>query len=353
MKRMLMWAVSGLGIVAVIGYSITSTRVGSAASPSVAPAMVASDVVAAGPGRVEAVSEEIRVAAQLGGRLERVLVEEGDAVVAGQPLAILEHADYTARAASADAEVRLRDAEARRVRNGAREQERRDAAAAEREADAVLANTRADVERRRGLFAQRVISREEMEHADEQLNVAAARLDSARERRSLVDAAAREEDQTRADAALALARAQLVEARAMLEKTVVRAPISGTVLRKHRKAGETVSTQFDSPIVTMADRSTLRVRVDVDEMDVAKVRVGQCAYVTADAYGDRRFIGRVVRVSQLLGKKNVRTDEPTERVDTKILETLIDLDPRPELPLGLRVQAFIQRGTRTGNHCAG
>ena len=48
-----------------------------------------------------------------------------------------------------------------------------------------------------------------------------------------------------------------------------------------------------------------------------------------------------MRVGQLLGKKNVRTDEPAERVDTKVLETLIELEPGRALPLGLRVDAFI------------
>ncbi len=113
------------------------------------------------------------------------------------------------------------------------------------------------------------------------------------------------------------------------------------MFRKFRRAGESVSTQFDAPIVTLADRSTVRVRVDVDEADVAHVRVGQRAYVTADAFGSRRFDGRVVRVGQMLGKKNVRTDEPTERVDTKILETLVELDDGKELPLGLRVQTYV------------
>jgi HlyD family secretion protein len=79
----------------------------------------------------------------------------------------------------------------------------------------------------------------------------------------------------------------------------------------------------------------------VDEADVARLRDGQAAYVTADAFGQRRFTGRVVRVGQVLGRKNVRTDEPTERVDTKVLETLIELVDGHELPLGLRVQAFI------------
>ena len=100
-------------------------------------------------------------------------------------------------------------------------------------------------------------------------------------------------------------------------------------------------TEFDSPIVTIADRSALRVRVDVDEADVSKIAVGQEAYVTADAFDGIKFRGRVVRVGQLLGKKNIRTDEPAERVDTKILEVLVQLDDGHELPLGLRVQAFI------------
>ena len=64
--------------------------------------------------------------------------------------------------------------------------------------------------------------------------------------------------------------------------------------------------------------------------------------MTADAFGGRRFTGTVVRIGQVLGKKNVRTDEPTERVDTKVLETLIELQDGHELPLGLRVQAFVK-----------
>ena len=48
-----------------------------------------------------------------------------------------------------------------------------------------------------------------------------------------------------------------------------------------------------------------------------------------------------MRIGQELGRKNVRTDEPTERVDNKILETLVELDAGVELPVGLRVSAFI------------
>jgi multidrug resistance efflux pump len=339
MKRATMFTVAGLMVIAAINYGLLAAR--HQPAPAAASPSEHRGAVVAGPGRVEALSEEIRVSSQVGGRLQAVLVDENDRVAAGQVMAVIENADYRARVASAEASLKLREAEALRTHNGAREQERQDAAAALREAEAVLANANLDMARRRDLFQQVVISRAELDDAEKQLNVAQARVDSAGERLSLVDAGSREEDLARADADVALARAALDEARAMLEKTFVRAPIDGVVLRRHHRAGESVSTQFDSPIVTLADRSRVRVRVDVDEADVARLREGQSAYVTADAFGDRRFAGRIVRVGQLLGRKNVRTDEPTERVDTKILETLIELTDGGDLPLGLRVQAFI------------
>jgi len=79
----------------------------------------------------------------------------------------------------------------------------------------------------------------------------------------------------------------------------------------------------------------------MDETDIARVQVGQRAYVTADAFDGRKFWGRVTRIGGELGRKNVRTDEPTERVDTKILETLVQFDDGRELPAGLRVDSFI------------
>ena len=298
--------------------------------------------IIAAPGVVEPQSESVKVSAQMSGTLQRLLVDEGDAVVAGQEIAELTNDDYRARVRSAEADLAAREADARRVVNGARVEERRGAEADLRQAEADLAHAKADHARARELFDEKVISRAEMDRAEQALNVATARTDSLRQRSALVDADAREEDRSRAEADVALARARLAEARAVFDKTIVRAPISGVVLWRHAKAGESVSTQFDSPIVTIGDRRTLRVRVDVDETDIAHVTLGQPAYVTADAFGDRRFSGRVVRIGQSLGKKNVRTDEPTERIDQKVLETLIELEDGHELLIGLRVRAFLK-----------
>src|SRR6185369_17246326 len=108
-----------------------------------------------------------------------------------------------------------------------------------------------------------------------------SRLDAARQRNGFVDASARPEDRAKAEADVSLARARLAEAQAMLDKTIIRSPIDGVVLRKHMNAGEVVSDKSDYPIVTVGDSSVLRVRADVDETDIAKIKVGQRAYVKA------------------------------------------------------------------------
>jgi len=315
---------------------------GQSVSSSVTKTSPANTGLIAAPGRVEAISEEIRVSSELSGRLKKVYVEEGDRVQRGQVMGEMENDDYRARVAAAEAEVAQREAELRRTVNGARTQERREAEASVQAARAVLDNSKSEAERRRGLADRNVISRDEADRYERAYQVARAQFEQAEQHFALVDAEAREEDRAHAEAAVATARAQLTESRAILEKSYVRAPINGVILRKLRHDGESVSTQFDSPVVTMADDSVLRVRLDVDESDVSRLHVGQHAYVMAEAYGAHQFSGRVVRVGRILGKKNIRTDEPSEHVDTKILETLVELDPGQPLPLGLRVDSFVE-----------
>ena len=297
----------------------------------------------AGPGRVEPFSEDVKIGSELSGRLKSVNVEEGDAIRRGQVLAELENADYRAQLESARANVVAKEATLRKVINGARRQERDEAWSSVNEAKAVMENAQSEWRRRQELYSAGVVSREELDRYAREADVAKAKYDAAVQQHALVDDHAREEDQSYAEADLQLARGQLAEAEARYEKSFIRSPLDGTVLRKHHRSGESVSNSSTAPdpILTIGDRAKLRVRVDVDETDVSKVQLGQKAYVTADAYGKRKFWGHVVRVGQQLGPKNVRTDEPTEKVDTKILETLVELDPGSQLPDGLRVDAFI------------
>ena len=307
----------------------------------------------AAPGLVEPLSEEIKIGSEISGKLQTVLVQEGDQVSRGQVLAILSNEDFRARLASAQAELDLKETELRRIRNGARPQERQQALAETQEAEAVLENARSLWLRRQSLFQSGVLSRVEYEQAEREYNVARARREAALQHYALVNDPAREEDVARAEADVRLARARLEEAQAQLDKTAVRSPIQGVVLRRYAKSGESVKDTGEPPIVTLGNVAIWRVRADVDETDIARVNVGQRAYVTADAFGEHKFWGRVVRVGQILGKKNVRTEEPTERVDTKILETLIEMDGTPALRAGLRVTAFILTDPAHQNNPAG
>jgi ABC exporter DevB family membrane fusion protein len=334
----------GLGIFLMTGtFVLASRRAHESAEAAKAAAANRGPLLVAGPGRVEPASEDIKIGSELSGRLKVVNVEEGDAIRRGQVLAELENSDYRAQVDSARANVIARESTLRKVINGARHQERAEAWSSVDEAKAVMENAKSERNRRQELFSAGVVSREELDRYAREADVAKAKYEAAVQQHALVDDDAREEDQSLAEADVKLAQAQLDEAEARYQKTFIRSPIDGNVLRKHHRSGESVSNSstVPDPILTIGDRKSLRVRVDVDETDVSKVSVGQQAYVTADAFGKQKFWGHVVRVGQQLGPKNVRTDEPTEKVDTKILETLVELDAGSTLPDGLRVDAFI------------
>lgn len=210
------------------------------------------------------------------------------------------------------------------------------------EADAALSHARRELERRRPLVDNGFASRETLDQLRTNVAAADARRSAINERLSLIQAPPRDEDVAIAQAHLASAEAMLAEAKARFDRSQVRAPIDGVVLRRYRRTGETVGDNPPTPIARIGDVTQRRVRADIDEADVARIHVGQPVYVTATAFGIQRFPGTVVRVGSQLGRKNVRTDEPTERVDTKVLETLVALQPGAPLPIGLRVDVFVR-----------
>lgn len=328
----------------------------------------AANLIAA-PGVIEAVSEEIEVGAEIAGKLKIVVVEEGERVIKGQTIAVLENGDFetairtakaqieTLRGAQQTARARLLQAETDRARivNGARIEERDEAKAGFEQTLPDIEKARREYERRRKLYDSGDVSREELERAETIYENARKQSNTMREKFNVVNADARGDDLAKADAAIRLvnsqirefdaqiaeANARVREAEARLEKTIVRAPLAGVILRKRLKDGESVSPENPTGIVTIADVSALRVRVDLDESDVAKIRENQTAFITADAFSERKFAAKVIKIGQILGRKNFKTERPTEKVDTKILEILLELEKGQNLPLGLRVDAFI------------
>jgi hypothetical protein len=113
------------------------------------------------------------------------------------------------------------------------------------------------------------------------------------------------------------------------------------VLEVHAKRGELAGPNTPEPAVILADTSRLRVRAFVEEMDAPRVRVGMRATVTTDGLPGKEFLGRISRISPRMTHKQIWTDAPTERQDTKSREVWIDLDTHESLIIGLRADVLI------------
>jgi HlyD family secretion protein len=323
--------------------STPGTRFGSALA-STAP----EDNLIAADGVVEPASETRQLSATVVGRIVNTLAGDGDRVSAGQVIAEIENADLKAQLAEAEAAAAARDSELLRLKTGARPQEISAAKAELREAEAALVMARSTSERRDALGAKEIVSKETVEQAHADRDSAQAHRDMLAQKLALLVAPPRVEDVSIAQANLESARARVAEIKAEIEKTLVRSPVNGVLLKLYRRAGEAVTNFPPTLIASVGDTSHLRVRANVDEADVAEVSLGEPVWITADAYRDTRFHGTVVHVGAQLGRRNLQSDAPENRVDRKILEVLIDLEPNARLPIGLPVDVrIVDSGTRS------
>jgi multidrug resistance efflux pump len=224
---------------------------------------------------------------------------------------------------------------------GSRQEDRERADAEVAAAEAVVAQAESQHERSARLFAQGILSAAERDEVRRNLDVSQAQLQAARKRADLVKAPPLPEEAARADADVRAAEDRVRSLEQVLQKTYVRAPTGGTVLRTLMRPGESFSTFVPRPILAMADTSRLRVRAEVDERDVGRVFAGQRVMVRGDGWTDEGVSGRVGRLGAAMGRKTVRTGDPAEKSDRDVLEVLVDLDRHdPRLVVGLRVTAL-------------
>jgi len=300
-------------------------------------------------GRVEGASGEIPLSFAVPGRIRAIFVEEGERVRRGQILAELENAEHRARVEAERALVAKAEAQLELVRAGARIEEKEHARAALDEARAVAAHAEATYRRAQQLYERGILSREDLERAEREWQTARARQHAAHQQYERVLTGNRPQEIAAAEAELRLARARLREAEAHYEHTRLRAPCDGVILRRFMRPGEILRPEMlPNPVLSLADDSRLRVRAEIDETDVAKIRLGAPAFVTADAYRGEAFTGRVVKIGAAVGRKTLLSDDPAEKRDREVLEVWIELDPtaRGRLLIGLRVDVLIELARR-------
>ena len=318
---------------------------GRSPSSASAEAQSARPITLIAPGHVEPARDAVKLAFETSGRIVEILVDEGDNVAAGQVLARLDDRLATARVGAAQAGLAQAKARHLLARRGPRKE---DVAAARAEAEAAAASaayrgtekTRSEQLGQRGAVADSVVEADgaAAKVADAQASAAKARLDS-------IAHGTRTELIEDATAAIALAQAELDSAKVALDQTLLRAPASGTILRRTAEVGALVTLMPPQVVVTLADVRELEIRAEIDEADIAAISVGQPAFATADAYGALEFPVRIVRVTDELGRKTVRDDDPRARVDTRVLEVIARFDGAPtrKLPLGLRMSVHIHK----------
>lgn len=249
---------------------------------------------------------KVNISSHVIAKIERLFVQEGDEVKAGQPFLELEKESFTA----------VRDDWASRLELAKNEVE---------QARIGLADAELRAERARRLAAEGIQAKEQLEAAELALNSARLRLKGAEEQ-------------------VIQARANLVKAQDDLGKTTLYAPLSGRVVSLQAKEGEVVvSGTMNNPasvIGTIADLSEILAEVDVDETEIVRIASGQPALLTVDAMPDRTFEGKVVEVGSSGYNRAQNPDVTFFRV--KILLSA----PEPSLRPGMSVRADIRTAER-------
>lgn len=357
---------------------ISHSRVEPTITPKIPPARTG----VAALGRLEPQGEVIRLSAansQAGVRVAKLLVNQGDWVTENQVVAILDN--YHTRLAAlekAQKQVLVAQAAMEQVKAGARrgdisaqkatiarlEAELRgqtsSQAATIARLEAELQNAESENERHQNLYEEGAISasyaeskqlrvdtvkqqlneaqaafHRTVETLEKQLTEAQARLESIAEVRP-TDVQAAQRD---VDSAIASVR----QAQADWDLSSVRSPIDGQVLRINTRPGEIIK---NSGIVELGRTQQMYVLAEVYETDIQKVRNGQTATITSNAFSGT-LTGKVTDIGLQVNRQNIFDINPQANTDNKIVEVRIRLDDIPDdkevkTITDLQVQVLIQ-----------
>jgi HlyD family secretion protein len=202
-------------------------------------------------------TNKVDVSSELSGTVRRVLVDYNSPVKVGQPLAELDTDKLFATVENSRAKL-----EAAKARF--------------KVADVTVWETEREYKRKQELSERRISSEHDVEVAQALYRRAAASLESAK-------------------AEVAVAEAELKLNETNLAKAFINSPINGIVLSRNVDPGQTVASSFQAPVLfsIAEDLAQMEVQVDVDEADVGKVKVGQSATFTVDAYPERKFPAQI------------------------------------------------------------
>src|ERR1700735_3994638 len=239
------------------------------------------------------------------GRLAWIGVEKGDKVKEEQVLVRLENQEFQASYEQAKGALDNARAYFDELQHGSRPEEVQQAQHNLDEARATLVNDKLTLDRTKELAGAGVVSRQALDDATAKFEADQQRANSLEKAFQLMRIGPRAEEIARARGALAQAQGQLDYAKSQLDATVIRAPVTGTILDRTAEKGELITAQFASgsaggpqgSVVSLADLNDLQVELDIAQADFARLGPKQKGVVTTDAYPDRKYKGEIAQIS--------------------------------------------------------
>ncbi len=281
---------------------------------------------------------EVQLGFRIGGRIDKLLVDEGDRVTAGQVLAVLDTRPLQDRMQDADARLAAADAGVARDMHGSRPQLIEQAQAAVADAQSAVNEARRQHDRRAALFAKGFLSRAELDTAQANVTAALARMAAARAGLSLAREGVRVEDRAVSVANRAAAAAAAKSVQTDLHDAQIIAHDAGQVLTRAREAGAIV--QGGEVVLTVALTQPVRVRAYIVESDLPRIKPGMKVNVQVDG-SDKRWTAQVGYISPVaeFTPKSVQTEQL--RADLVYRLRLTVDDPKGELRQGQPVTVVL------------
>jgi HlyD family secretion protein len=272
-------------------------------------------------------------------RIERVLVEEGDRVKAGQLLATLDRERLQYQALQAEAQVRAQENVVAALEAGTRPEDIRKARADMAAAEAEARNAELTFSRLQQLEQKDLISKQQADDAKAAAGSSVARLQAAKEALNLAVAGPRKEDIQAAKATLNALREALAVARQNLSYADLYAPSDGVIQSRVLEPGDMASPQ--KTVFTLALTDPLWVRAYVSETDMGKIHPGMAAEVLTDSFPGKRYPAWVgfISPSAQFTPKAVETREVRTSLVYQV--RVFVQDPQNELRLGMPATVII------------
>jgi len=286
-------------------------------------------------------ARQIDLSFQAPGRIATLQTDEGHRVEGGAVVAELDPTDYQLAVARARAQADSARKVLAVLRAGSRPQEVRVAAAAvaQAEADKVFADQ--EVVRANDLVEKHFFAHEDLDRARSAADVAAAKLDQARQNLSLVREGPRKEDIERAQADLTAAEAAQRSAEQQLSYVRLASPAAGVVSVRLAEAGQVVAA--GQPVFRLAQLDRPWVRAYLPEPDLARVKLGQEAQVRVDGLPGKTFTGRLAFISPQAEFTPKTVETRALRVDLVYRVTVDVDDAGAQLKIGMPADVTLAR----------